>query len=324
MRDRLEQQEEDDAQALVEERPFQLGKYRFLASPGEHPTIPRSVEIYRGRKLILSVPNDRERNEPCRRYSHMWLTFPLMDQKCRRPTKFSPDWLDHVVGYSRRSPDPFIDVTGDGIPDVIIWAWTGNVHGGSDSLVYSLGARPRKIDALQGVQGEFVFADLDGDKKYEAIGNDFTFAYWSTSFAESPFPRIVLSMGRHGYKLSTKFMKTPPAQEADFAEMVKDCRQSATEWLDSGRAVHERAVFSLVPAVWKHMLELIYTGNSKQAWKFLDLTWPEGELCDGLEYGKKITKKEFVRAFLKQLSTSPYRSGLRKLNADDRFLCRNL
>jgi hypothetical protein len=190
--------------------------------------------------------------------------------------------------------------------------------------VYSLGSRPRRYARLQGLQDAFAFADLDGDKKYEAIGRDFTFTYWYTSFAESPCPTVVLSQGRHDYVMSAKFMRAPQAQEADFEAMVQDCRQSAAQWLGSGRAISNHDEFVIVPEVWKHMLELIYTGNSKQAWEFLELVWPEGKLCNDLEYGKKITKKEFLRQFLKQLSTSPYRHGLRDLNAGDPFLCRNI
>jgi len=65
------------------------------------------------------------------------------------------------------------------------------------------------------------------------------------------------------------------------------------------------------------MLALIYTGNSKYAWKLLDRMWPDdGRAVDESGW----TKKQFKREFLAVLADSPYRDGIGKLNPKDRLL----
>ena len=65
-------------------------------------------------------------------------------------------------------------------------------------------------------------------------------------------------------------------------------------------------MYAKVPTVlWRIMLDLIYAGHADTAWTFLDQAWP-----------KEITGKErFLSDFRSQLFTSPYLSGLLRLNS---------
>src|ERR1019366_8968093 len=59
------------------------------------------------------------------------------------------------------------------------------------------------------------------------------------------------------------------------------------------------------PQLWAMMLDLIYSGNAGDSWKFLDKAWPP-----------KIGGKEaFARDFRAQLAKSPYWSGVEAMNA---------
>lgn len=52
------------------------------------------------------------------------------------------------------------------------------------------------------------------------------------------------------------------------------------------------------------MLNLIYSGNMAQAWKLLDLAWPEG----------MSGKEKFLEEFKAQLATSPFWEEIEKMN----------
>ena len=53
------------------------------------------------------------------------------------------------------------------------------------------------------------------------------------------------------------------------------------------------------PEMRQKLLDLIYTGNMEAAWRLLDLSWLDGP-----------GKKQFLKAFKKQLTTSPYYAAI--------------
>jgi hypothetical protein len=65
------------------------------------------------------------------------------------------------------------------------------------------------------------------------------------------------------------------------------------------------------PDLWGYMLDLIYSGNERTAWDFFDQAWPAS--IPG--------KKEFMKDFRKQLSTSRYWSQVQMLN-EGKPVCR--
>ena len=133
------------------------------------------------------------------------------------------------------------------------------------------------------------FEDLNHNGKYEFIGNDWTFAYWHASFAESPAPRVILrakpgEKGTVEYRLAMDLMaKSPPSSEK-FQNLVATVKGNEN-WS------------RFVPAVlWSEMLDFIYTGNPDLAWKLWDETWPTN----------RPSKGGFLGAFCERLSDSPY------------------
>lgn len=324
-RKQLEQEDSNDSDALVQNRPFQFGQFRFrsLVRQSAGWDIPTGVQVWRDKRLILTVPNKRVDNS--REYVHYWLAFPRLEPNYRRTNQFSDNDLARAVMLqSKRSRDPFIDITGDGIRDVIVIGWRGGIHTGYDYIVYSLGAKPHKYDILHGGDGPFTFAHLDRDRKYQAIGRDWTFAYWHTSFAGSPAPLIILTPGVHSFEVATKFMKTRPASSSVLAKMARECRaEIKLTQCPCMKHVPKRPVYTMPSVVWRHMLDLIFTGNSKQAWLLLNEVWPHDGVADWY-YERVGTKEEFRRDFLAQLSTSPYWKGVQSLNPTDTLLHRRI
>ncbi len=101
-----------------------------------------------------------------------------------------PRWQvsDFISEDAKPASNPFVDLNGDGVPDLIVATSTGGGHCCSIYTVYSLGDVPRRIGQIHGDDGSVIFADIDKDGVYEAIANDFTFAYWKTSLPSHQLP----------------------------------------------------------------------------------------------------------------------------------------
>jgi hypothetical protein len=133
---------------------------------------------------------------------------------------------------------------------------------------------------------------------------DFAFAYWNASFADSPAPRIVLGwdMKARRYVPDIAAMRRPAPGEAEIAAQAAALRAklaaSPADRLD--------------PALWGHMLDLIYAGDAEAAQRFFDLAWPQRRP------GKAAFRAEFVRQLHKGALWRRYRLGA-LLNADRVF-----
>lgn len=189
------------------------------------------------------------------------------------------------------------DITGDGIPELIIGVWSGGAHCCFSTIIFSLGEEFKKIAEIDGGDTSFDFKNFEGDGIYELVGRDWTFAYWKTSFVNSPAPQIILRYMNGKYIIASDLMrKQSPSQkeiEANLAEIKEkfarpggSIRPDPTESLDD----------EVPPELWGDMLDLIYTGNGKTAIDFFNKAWPD----------HKKGKEEFLAAFKMQLSKSKY------------------
>ena len=204
------------------------------------------------------------------------------------------------------APDPGTDINGDGVPDVIAYEDTGAWHCCSTYAIFSLGKKLKLIDVLSGQHSYIFFRDLDGDGKYEAIGRDWTFAYWNTSFAGSPAPEVVLRWKNGKYRLAEDLMKTPPPEKKILLEIAEQFKENTL--LDSkDQGLHWNSEW------WAVMLKLIYNGNGNLAWEFCEWFWPIPEEKTLRKTFLK-EKKLFLVEFKKQLRQSPYWADLKKMN----------
>jgi hypothetical protein len=186
------------------------------------------------------------------------------------------------------------DIAGDGTPDLVISEWTGGAHCCSNFYVFEIGAGFRLLAKIEAGHGDGShFADLDGDHNLEFVAADWTFAYWHTSFAESPTPEIILRFTAGKYRLAEDQMRKPAPSEAEMRETI--------QWVQSNESWEKH---NPPPILWGEMLNLIYTGHSDIAWRFLDQAWP----------AKEPGKTEFLSDFRAQLAKSPYWLQIQHLN----------
>ena len=190
---------------------------------------------------------------------------------------------------------PGKDITGRGIPNLVISEWTGGAHCCYNFYVFEIGERFQQIAKLEVSHADLShFEDLNGDGLPEFVTADFTFAYWKASFAESPAARVILYFRDGLYRLAARLM-LKPAPEEKILKKKADQAWADRAWRNGGDP----------PALlWATMLDLIYTGNADAAWKFFDKAWPK----------RIFGKDKFLVEFKAQLKTSPYWVEIRRMN----------
>lgn len=253
----------------------------------------------------------------------IWLVHPvdnLTDKHGRSEPNRS---IVDIIGnkYSRMST-PFVDINADGKLEAIVGSFSGGAHCCYTYETFSMSKPSKLLGVIAARDSNFTFADLDGDKIYEAIGNDMTFAYWNTSFAGSPSSAVILRLGPKGYKLALDLMRAPKPGAENFKQMVAESKK-ALEANSKEFKPEDGATMDLAPELWKNMLDLIYTGHSKEAWTLTHQAWLEDKkaLFTHDPSDEKSFKAggpdEFIGALLKQLKRSPYWKELKELNAGD-------
>jgi hypothetical protein len=180
------------------------------------------------------------------------------------------------------------DITGDGIPELIIGVWSGGAHCCFSVIIFSLGEELKKIAEIEGGDSSLEFKDFEGDGIYEIVGRDWTFAYWETSFSNSPAPQIVLRYLHGKYVLATDLMKKNPPGKKEIEAKIEEINHAFTK----SAAFDDEAP----PELWQYMLDLIYSGNGKIALTFFDKAWP----------AQREGKEVFLAAFKAQLAKSSY------------------
>jgi len=229
---------------------------------------------------------------------------------------FSKEGTSYKVGiiYEDMPEDKLVkmgnDITGDGQPNLVVSHWSGGAHCCFSYYVFNIGKDFKLLDVIDGGDGDASrFTDVDNDGKLEFLGNDWTFGYWHECFAASPAPSIILKYANGKYRLALDLMGKPLPTVAEERILIKEIKKEQEDILrqvkkdmasvgqtdaDNFAWVQDDVV---IPSkVWGHMLGLIYTGHSGEAWRFLDKVWPAG----------KGGKDKFIADFKKQLSESPY------------------
>lgn len=265
---------------------------------------PTSFVVTKNGKEIL---NYKVESEPMQ----LWLVSPIINVAKPSSAFMRNRLIADICGMKpARCATPFFDLTGDAMPDVIVAEYSGGAHCCYGYTIYSLGEKSKKYDELTGQHTQFVFADVDHDGKYEAIGMDWTFAYWNAGFAQSPAQVVILKPGIDGYKMAPQLMKTLPPSEKQIQEIVDECTTVIGEGAN--------AINNIPVEVWSNMLDLIYCGHSAKAWVLLDRVWPKAAKATvGVDGEKPITKAEFIAMLMDQLEGSPYWDGVRELNKQD-------
>lgn len=184
------------------------------------------------------------------------------------------------------------DVTGLGYPDMIVPAYSGGAH--CCLSVYLFQLQPKfhlvaRLDTEDTWPAYFARSDHNGRYYFHAY--DWTLAYWPSSFAGSPTAPIVLKFVKHGtsgsFHLALDKMRKPPPSPHQWHANLKTARSAFAQGAEG---------LNLQPALWYYVMQLIYSGHSNLAWKFLDEAWP----------ANVPGKAEWTGDFCSLLKTSPY------------------
>ena len=181
------------------------------------------------------------------------------------------------------------DVTGNGMPNLIVSQYLGGAHGNSRYIVLELdGSVVNEIDVIDGLDAEF--RDLNHDGICEIRGIDRSYDYFlGDSFAASPRPLVVLSFEKNQAKfvLDKKLMSKSPFSREQFYELSLKYRED-TRWFKEFRPPSE---------LFDTMLKLIYSGNEKQAWELFDASWNNAP---------SISKEQYKENIEEELKHSPF------------------
>lgn len=200
------------------------------------------------------------------------------------------------------------DITGDGIPDLVVLDYTGGVHCCYEYSIFSLGDQFKKLATLDGRDSTMTFKDIDGDGVFEVRGRDSTFAYWNAAFADSVLPEIVLRFRDGKYELASNIMRSPAPDRPILEERIRQIRQDMRP-----QSPDTKSPLNLSPSLWHCMLDLVYSGNGNLAWKVLEEAWPAGKAAWSIHEGE-VSRDQFLLGFKRQLATSPYWRDIKKLN----------
>ena len=192
-----------------------------------------------------------------------------------------------------REISPGKDITGAGKPNLVISDWSGGAHCCLTYHIFELDDRVEEVGRINAEDGDVCRFQEERNGKVDFIINDWTFAYWKTSFVESPAPQIILRYQPGGYKVAADLMVTTALSQAEFQKL-----------LDQGRHIPPREDGGPTSEFWRIMLDLIYSGHADLAWKFCDESWQ----------GSAEAKKQFLYSFRSQLSKSPYWAVIKAMN----------
>ena len=190
-----------------------------------------------------------------------------------------------------------IDLLGDGSPNLVVTIWTGGAHGMFYVNVFSLGDTFKylgEIDTLYGGGRGFVDCDNRYGFEYEVL--DWNFANWNCCFADSPAPRVILHYSDGEFLPDLDLMR---GQGRIFQELE--------DYAHGNGLIVEVKAKDPLPKVklWSTMLDLIYSGNMADAWRFFYYCWP------GDNNGER---DDFLKEFILQLKFGQYWVPIWKLN----------
>ena len=171
------------------------------------------------------------------------------------------------------------DVNGDGIQDLVIEHFPRHAQCCWGYTIVSLGETPKELANLEGFPSPLTFHDVNADGIYEVITDDWNYYSWYAS------PRVIFRYENGEYKLASNLMKRPAPTPRELAAKAAEFRKAP--------------LYNALPVpleVYRYMLDLIYSGNEKSAWAFLNRVWP----------AQRTDKQQFIESFKEQLAKSRF------------------
>ena len=168
---------------------------------------------------------------------------------------------------------PGTNITGNGIPNLVISEYSGGAHCCTTLHIYELGDEFREVDTIEAYDGGAVFTNLTGSTIPEVQMADWSYAYVFTSFAGSFAPDIILRFNDGKYQIAPELMFTEPPTEEEFAEMVQEIKTTYATPQEGEDKVTPPNEWGSEPVLWKSMMDLIYQGHVDLAIKLFNDCW---------------------------------------------------
>lgn len=160
------------------------------------------------------------------------------------------------------------DITGDGIPNLVMSEHAGGAHCCYLIHVFQIGSTFRYLGAVGGDYAPRPI-DLDDDGNWEFIVHDWTGRAlspgdWCESCAPAPF--VILHYADEDYRVAVDLMRSP-------APTTEEMAQSAQEIQKERQAIGKSTDVSY--RFWNYSLELIYSGHAELVEPFWEMIWPD-------------------------------------------------
>lgn len=197
-------------------------------------------------------------------------------------------WIGNHFDASLKENDPYSgkDLTGNGVPDLILTKWNGGAHCCNFLSVFELTETGiKKTITVDGGSYHFKIKDFDGDHFPEIEFWDWPIDYLFNSFADSAQGRVVLKFIDGKYHVASSLMYSRRPNNKKLL-MLKD--KIRANFKDMG----DRVPYELLNI----MMELSYTGYKELALKIAEETWPK----------ERTDFKTFKREFSNALKDSKY------------------
>ncbi len=225
------------------------------------------------------------------------------DVEARLFKRAGKDWMfDHLV-LARdgkewlRLSDAHVDIeyerpaghTAPG-PDLIVTTYSGGAHCCSTIHVLQPGS-PIQRQTIE-IRDSGLIVEPGPNDAPRLRFADYGFAYWKAPFSESPAPEVVLSYdpARGRYAADGAAMRKRAAVRGTLADLAAKIQA----------AFADAPPDTLPPALWRHMLDLVYTGQAKAARDLLDQGWKRDEAAKARfwdEFRDQLYKSEIWRRF---------------------------
>jgi hypothetical protein len=249
-------------------------------------------ELFIGR---FRVTTDRTRNPHAWLQSRARITLDysvVLELTAPRWSVGSGHWAEprQVIGRGE-------DLTGNGIPDVILQSHSGGNGCYDKSYLIELDENeaPGGLRVLAAVDYCGDFEDRTADGLVEFVAHDRTFECRWTSCANSPAPEVILSFRGGMLLLDLELMRRPPLTAAEVDQRIAGFRNDRDGW--DGRFA----------ALLDVVLYLIYSGNPEQGWHLLRERWPTAP--------GQITLEQFEPQLRETLRESPFSAAIPWLTA---------
>jgi hypothetical protein len=199
------------------------------------------------------------------------------------------------------------DVTGRGHPDMIVSQYSGGAHCCMSHFVFELEPEFKLLATLNDADDDLAHFQRAADGRYDYITADWTFAYWPDCFACSPAALVKLrwidDKNGGGFHLCIDKMQKPVPTQTEWNKALSKAQ----------KAVNSHDINSIGTTMWQTVLDLIYSGHSDLAWKFVD------------KLGPKAQQKPLptLGDFCSLLKESPYWSDLKPTLKDTPVACAN-